>query len=197
MIQEPIDPRVAEVDFGPLAGLLGKWAGTAGFDVSPEPDGTEENPYGETLSFEPLVEVENAESQILAAVRYHQVVWRLSNQEVFHDQVGYWMWDAEAGRVMQSLSIPRAVSLHAAGDFDPAAGGADATVLEVRATAGDEHWGILESPFMRAKARTLSYAHKLTLKGGKLAYEETTELEIYGRRFSHTDRSILRPIETT
>ena len=47
-----------------------------GVDVAPEPNGTEVNPYYETIVFEALVDVENAESQLLAAVRYLQVVRR-------------------------------------------------------------------------------------------------------------------------
>ena len=99
-----------KIDYGPLRGLIGAWAGDKGLDVAPEPDGTEESPYFETLVFEGIGEVTNAESQTLAALRYHQEVRRKSNGEVFHDQVGYWMWDARERTVMQSIVIPRAVA---------------------------------------------------------------------------------------
>ena len=45
-----------EVDYGPLAGLIGTWKGDKGLDVSPEPDGKEENPFYETIVFEPTKE---------------------------------------------------------------------------------------------------------------------------------------------
>ncbi|HEX9795083.1 MAG TPA: heme-binding beta-barrel domain-containing protein [Planctomycetota bacterium] len=105
----------SEIDYGPLAGLIGTWTGDKGLDVSPLPDGTEENPYFETLVFEVAGQVENAERQTLAIVRYHQVVSRKSNGEVFHDQIGYWMWDARSGVIAQSLTIPRAVCVLAGG----------------------------------------------------------------------------------
>ena len=52
------------IDYGPLEALIGTWEGDRGVDISPEPDGTEENPYYETLSFTAIGDVENAESQL-------------------------------------------------------------------------------------------------------------------------------------
>lgn len=105
----------AEIDYGPLAGLIGTWEGNKGLDVSPEPDGWEESPYYETIAFETVGDVTNAESQRLVVARYQQIVRRKSTDKVFHDQTGYWMWDADAGAVMQSLTIPRAVCVLAGG----------------------------------------------------------------------------------
>ena len=181
------------VDYGPLAGLIGTWKGDKGMDVSPEPDGTEENPYYETIEFEAAGDVTNAESQTLAIVRYHQVVTRKSNDQVFHDEVGYWLWDAANQVVAHSLAIPRGVTLVAGGSYscdpkgDPKAGRVE---LEVRAADGEE-WGISQSPFMRDKARTLEFRHRVTVAGDTLSYHETTVLEIYGRRFDHTDANEL------
>ena len=178
------------VDYGPLAGLIGTWKGDKGMDISPEPDGTEENPYYETIEFEAAGNVTNAEQQSLAIVRYHQVVTRKSNDEVFHDEVGYWLWDSAAQVIMHSLAIPRAVTLVAGGSYtdDPKA---DPVVLEVRAADGEE-WGISQSPFMRDKARTVEFRHKVSISGDVLSYQETTVLDIYGKRFDHTDANQLR-----
>ena len=178
------------VDYGPLAGLIGTWKGDKGMDISPEPDGTEENPYYETIEFEAAGNVTNAEQQSLAIVRYHQVVTRKSNDEVFHDEVGYWLWDSAAQVIMHSLAIPRAVTLVAGGSYtdDPKA---DPVVLEVRAADGEE-WGISQSPFMRDKARTVEFRHKVSISGDALSYQETTVLDIYGKRFDHTDANRLR-----
>lgn len=99
----------SDVDFGPLTGLIGRWAGDKGSDVAPEPDGSEESPYYETILFSAAGNVENTESQELVAVHYHQIVSRKSNDEVFQNETGYWMWDATQGVVMHSLTIPRAV----------------------------------------------------------------------------------------
>jgi hypothetical protein len=180
-----------DLDYGPLAGLIGAWTGDKGVDVAPEPDGEERSPYFETITFEAAGDVTNAESQVMTVVRYHQVVSRKSTGKVFHDQVGYWLWDAERKTVIQSLAIPRAVCVLAGGTFagmaDPGAG----VVLEVAAKLGDPDWGVIQSPFMRDKASTLEFRHRLTLAGDHLHYHQTTVLDIYGRRFDHTDENDL------
>ena len=37
------------IDYGPLAGLIGTWKGDKGMDVSPEPEGTEEEQAGDPV----------------------------------------------------------------------------------------------------------------------------------------------------
>ncbi len=92
-----------DVDFGPLVDLIGVWMGEDGVDVAPEPDGAETNPYFETITYSAVGGVTNAESQNLATVHYRQIVQRKSDGAVFHDETGYWMWDAAAATVMHSL----------------------------------------------------------------------------------------------
>jgi hypothetical protein len=179
-----------DIDYGPLTELIGTWSGSRGLDVSPEPDGTENNPYYETITFEAAEDVDNAETQKIVAVRYHQVVQRKSNDEVFHDQVGHWMWDAEAGVVMQSLAIPRGVCLVAGGKAETD-GETGKVILSVAAKLGDPDWGIVESPFMRDNASTLEYRHQTVIAPDRLSYDQTTVLDIYGRRFDHTDKNVL------
>ncbi len=77
------------VDYGPLAGLVGEWRGDAGMDVAPEPEGDAQSPFYETIIFEACGDVDNAEQQRLAIVRYHQVVSRKANEKVFHKETGY------------------------------------------------------------------------------------------------------------
>ena len=69
---------------------------------------------------------------------------------------------------------------------------ADGSVtLKVSAKLGDSAWGILQSPYMHDKARTVSFNHEITVKGNRLLYSQTTGLEIYGRSFDHTDANEL------
>jgi hypothetical protein len=176
------------VDYGPLAGLIGEWEGDRGVDTSPEPDGVEVNPYFETIVFEAGGTATNAERQTLAVVPYKQVVKRKSDGEVFHHQVGYWVWDAATGQVIQSLNIPRAVSVLAGGEFEQSG---SATVLSVATEAGGTEFGVLQSPFMAENAKTTGYNHTLTVDGDTLKYTETTHLFIYGKAFEHTDENTL------
>ena len=182
-----------KTDYGPLAGLVGSWEGDKGIDIAPEPDGSEENPYYERIDFEAAGDVDNAESQVLTIVRYHQVVRRKSNDEVFHNQVGFWTWDAASGTIAESFTIPRGVALVAGGSYEgPGAEGE--VVLEVRAKLGDEDWGIAQSAFMREKASTEAFEHRIVLQGDTLRYSETTHLQIYGRSFEHSDDNELRRV---
>jgi hypothetical protein len=176
------------IDYGPLQALIGTWEGDKGMDISPEPEGTEESPYYETLAFTPIGDVENAESQVLTILRYQQIVRRKSDDQIFHDQTGYWTWDAREAVVMQSVVIPRAVCVLAGGQHTD-----DGSTLSVSVAAklGDPDWGIIQSPFMRDNAKTVAFRHEWSVTDGVLSYAETTSLEIYGRSFEHTDENQL------
>lgn len=182
-------PVYNETDYGPLTCLLGTWIGDSGVDVAPEPDGDEHNPYFETIRFTAAGDATNAEEQNLAVVRYHQVVTRKSTGKVFHDQVGYWLWEPASGQVIQTLTIPRAVTLLAGGKVSREG---NRTTFSVTAEDGHPDWGIVQSPFMQTRARTLAFRHELVIEGGIMTYSETTLLDIYDkRRFEHTDRNTL------
>ena len=174
------------VDYGPLACLVGTWTGDKGLDRSPEPDGTtEENPYFETILFEAIGDVTNAGAQTLSVLRYHQVASRKSDRKVFHNQTGYWSWDPKDGGILHSLTIPRGVCVLAAGKAAVNPDGS--TVLELK--AGPE--GIVQSPFMGEKARTTGFVARFTVAGNVLTYAETTVLDVYGHSFDHTDVNVL------
>lgn len=176
------------IDYGPLAALIGTWQGDKGMDVSPEPDGEEASAFHETIVFEAIGEVSNAETQTLAGLRYHQVVRRNANNEVFHNETGYLLWDATASVVMQTLSIPRGVSLVAGGKYDGSG------PIAVHAAADHADWPIAQSPFMRDNAKTLRFDHTIDAQGDQLSYHETMYLDIYGKRFEHTDRNQLNRV---
>ncbi|CAA0103600.1 Uncharacterised protein [BD1-7 clade bacterium] len=189
VIERP-ETTIDGIEYGPLAALIGVWKGDQGVDIAPEPDGTENNPYFETITFEPAKDVENAEEQELVAVRYHQQVTRTSTGKVFHDQVGYWMWDARTRTLMHSFTIPRAVAIVSGAVLTEDQANNPTPLLKV--TAGvDPDWPIAQSPFMAQKAKTLSYECKIKVNGDKMSYAQTTMLDIYGREFEHTDKNAL------
>jgi len=183
-----VSHEIDGLDYGPLYHLAGSWSGDKGVDVAPEPDGEERSPYYESIVFEPIGDVTNADSQVLVALRYHQVVSRKSNDEVFHNETGYWMWDAEQQLVMQTLTIARGVCLVAGGSV---AVSGEEVVIRVHAARSDANWPIIESPFMRDNASTISFDRTLNVAGDTLRYEELTVVDIYGKRFDHTDENTL------
>ena len=184
-----------DINYGPLTGLIGSWQGDKGIDLAPEPDGEESHPYYETLTFKAAGDVTNAGKQTLAVLRYHQIVQRKIDDAVFHDEIGYWIWDSDSNTIMHSLTIPRGLALLAGGqgaDLDEGGAVHSGTVtLEVAAKIDDPDWSIVQSPFMRDNAKTLAFTHKISLEQDRLSYSETTTLDIYGRIFEHTDQNEL------
>jgi len=179
------------IDFGPLEDLIGVWEGGTGVDVAPEPDGTETNPYYETITYSAAGNVTNAEIQNLSVVHYHQIVSRKSDGEVFHNETGYWMWDSDTKTVMHSLVIPRAVCVLAGGKFTGEKDADGRIVINVAASLDDESWKIIQSPFMLENARTREFRQEVLIGHGRLSYSETTILDIYGKEFEHTDQNEL------
>ena len=176
-------------NYGPLQNLIGVWVGNSGMDISPEPDGTEKNPYYERVEYTPAGDVTNAESQQVMAIRYYQTVNRIGDDKVIHDQLGYWMWDRERELVMHSLLIPRGVAVLAAGGYS--VDGEGVASIRVQATAGSDSFGIVQSPFMKEKALTKAFTMELVLGADSLFYKQSILLDIYGREFDHTDESRL------
>lgn len=181
----------AAVDYGPLKEFIGVWKGDKGLDVAPEPKGAENNPYYETITYTPVGDVTNAESQVLSALHYRQIVQRKSNNEVFHDETGYWMWDPREEIIMHSLVIPRAVCVLAGGKYTGEKNSEGRRVIEVAAGIDNEQWQVIQSPFMKQNARTAKFVHKVIVGQGKLSYLETTTVAIYGKVFEHTDQNEL------
>ncbi len=183
------------IDYGPLAALLGVWKGDKGVDRAPEPDGEERNPFYETITFEAAGDVTNAEQQVLAVVRYHQVVSRKSNDKVFHDQVGYWLWDASDNTIIETFTIPRGVAVVAGGSLAAPASLDQELVFDVSADASSPECGIVQAPFMFKQAKTTAFTHTVTVQGDEMRYTETTVLDIYDKKsYDHKDVNTLQRV---
>ena len=180
-----------DIDYGPLTPLIGTWQGDGGMDVAPEDDGPRHSPYYETMVFEAAGDVDNADTQELVIVRYHQVVSRKKNDKVFHNESGYWMWDQAADTIIQTLSIPRGLSLVAGGSYSKLE---DGVKFDVSAAKDDADFGIVEAPFLQQHASTNRFVRTLTVRGDQLSYHQTTFLNIYDGPFEHTDENVLKRV---
>lgn len=184
-----------ELTTNPLIGLLGTWEGNKGIDLAPKPDEDENNPYYETLTFESIEgDVENAEEQDLSAVRYSQVVREISNDKVSHTETGFWIWDKNENTIMCTLSIPRGLSLLAGGNFKK--GSNDELIFNVSADSDNAEWGIVQSPFLKKKAKTLDFKREMILSGNTLSYSQEMTLDIYAKTFQHIDENTLTKISS-
>ncbi len=180
------------VDYGPLAQLLGKWIGNKGMDNAPDSNANpDKTGFTDEINFTVSGPSENAEEQELVTIRYHHVVRKLENGQIFHDQIGHWIYEPATKNIMHSLSIPRAVCLLAGGQYEENDGEG---IFNVEAKQGSETFGIVQSPFMLNKAKTTAFRMELSVKGNELKYREQTSLEIYGKTFEHTDESVLHRV---
>lgn len=179
------------VDYGPLTQLIGVWKGDKGLDVAPTKEGDNKISYHETISFSAIGDVTNASTQTLSVLHYRQIVQRKEDDEVFHDETGYWMWDPDAKIVMHSLQIPRAVCVLAGGLYTGEQDTKEQVVIEVSANCEGPDWKIIQSPFMEKNAKTTEFKQTLKISENELLFSETTMLDIYGKTFTHTDENIL------
>jgi hypothetical protein len=187
----PFDP-----DLGPLGPLLGVWEGGDGTDNAPssEPATDRElavSKYRERMVFEPTGPVDNHE-QRLFGLRYSTTAWRIGSPDPFHEELGYWMWDAASQLVIRCFMPPRGMTVLAGGYAEP-----DARELSLRAEAGSETFGICSSPFLIAEFKTVRYELTVVMvDDDTLHYDEHTWLQMAGREelFDHRDENTLRRV---
>ena len=184
---------MADIDYGPLSGLPGRWKGDKGEDKSPEKEGTEINHYSETIEICAAGEVDNAETQELAALHYQLQVHRIRDGKAIHHQTGYWIWDAAAHLVMHSFTIPRAVSVIAGGVYSGEHGPDGSVIIEVSAALDDPDWQIIQSPFMQKNAVTRHFRQRLEIGRDEFSYHQTMLVDIYHYdSFEHSDQNRLQ-----
>jgi hypothetical protein len=175
-------------NLGPLARLAGVWEGRKGIDLNPKAEGPERREYLERIEMQPIDPQANG-PQLLRGLRYHIHINTPEEDITFHDQVGYWLWDAETDLVMQSLTIPRGQAVLAGGAAKP-----DGSGLIVSARRGDTEYGIVSTAFLEYAFRTDSYTLDVTFNAdGSWSYISDTMLTVRGQAepFRHRDRNTL------
>lgn len=174
-------------NLGPLAALAGTWEGAEGFDVAPSDDrGREENKFRETLKFEPFGPVDNHE-QRLWGLRYSTIAWRKGEDNPFHEESGYWLWDPKEKQVIRAFIVPRGVTVLAGGTVEPGA-----RTFQLKARCGQGVYGISSNPFLDREFKTEEYSLTVRVVNDQtFEYEETTFLRMVGKSalFEHTDRN--------
>jgi len=178
-------------NLGPLSGLAGIWQGTRGVDVKPQAAGPEQQAFVERIELQPIDPMTNG-PQLLYGLRYHTYIVKPGQRELYHDQVGYWLWESRTGTVIQSLAIPRGQIAMAVGKAS-----ADSKEFELVAISGSETNGICSNLFLESAFRTLEYRIRVSINpDGTWSYDEDTMLLIRGQAelFHHTDRNTLTRI---
>jgi hypothetical protein len=187
---QQIDPDTLR-NLGPLRRLAGVWMGRKGLDVHPVASGSEDDVFIERMELQPIDPQTNG-PQLIYGLRYHTHIVKPDEVAMFHDQVGYWLWEPASKTVIETIAIPRAQVVMASGRAEP-----DATEFELTAQLGKETFGICSSPFLLESFRTVAFRIRVLIEpGGTWSYEEDTVLVIPGRSepFHHHDSNRLTKI---
>ena len=182
---------MSNAEWGPLAGLIGTWEGNKGLDVSfhNEDGKVGETGYFERTTFKPFGPVANG-LQELYGLDYRTAAWRHGeeNDNPFHTEVGYWLYDAANNQVMRCFMVPRGSVIIAGGTA-----AADATSFSMSANLGVLSYGILSNQYLDENAKTTKYDCTISIDGETFTYDETTVYEHYRSKepIMHTDRNTM------
>ena len=187
---EDVDPETL-ANLGPLLRLAGVWEGERGVDVNPKADGPETRKYYERIEMQPIDPQANG-PQLFYGLRYHLHVNTREEDITFHDQVGYWLYEAATGLILQTLAIPRGQIAIAAGHAKPGD-----KQLVVKAERGQTEYGICSTTFLDLACRTNRYEGTVDFHDDESCrYVADTMLMVKGRDelFRHRDHNRLTKI---
>lgn len=189
---EPQGYSVNTLDnLGPLTGMAGIWEGIRGMDVKPKAEGPKKQAYVERIELQPIDPQTNG-PQLFYGLRYHTHITKPDQVKMYHDQVGYWLWEPANGNVIHTLTIPRGMITMAAGKAS-----ASDKQFELRANEDDRHAGISSNPFLDYAFRTVEFRIQISINDdGTWSYEQDTVMKIKDQEalFHHVDNNTLHKI---
>jgi len=178
-------------NLGPLRGLAGVWTGEKGVDVKPKAAGPKTQVYIEHYEAHPIDPQTNG-PQLIYGLRYHTFIHKPGLTKMYHDQVGYWLWEPATGAIMHTLAIPRGQIAMATGSA-----GADARSFELVSKRGELTNGIVSNPFLEHAFTTVEWRIKVSINDdGTWSYDQDTIMQIKDlpELFHHTDRNTLHKV---
>jgi hypothetical protein len=183
-------PAPTPEQLGPLAGLAGTWEGSKGLDVSYHNEDSEigDTPYRERVTLSPFGPVDNG-NQHLFGLDYRMAAWRGDEEDPFHTEVGYWLWDPDREEIYRCIMVPRATVVIAGGKA-----AAGATSFTLKSELGSQTYGVLENPYLAENASTVAFEITINVGKDSWSYEETTTCKMAklgGDTLAHTDRNDL------
>lgn len=173
---------------GPLAPLAGTWESDQGIDTSRIHGEETITKFREKIVFEPLGPAKNG-PQELYGLRYSTVCWRLNEEEPFHEELGYWLWDKDQEQVLRCFLVPRGMAVNAGGFVKT-----DNKHFHLEAELGSETYGIVMNRYLHNSYKTKRYSLDVDVHpDGTFSYMEDTQLWIPVKQeiFHHTDQNTL------
>jgi len=179
-------------EWGPLGALTGEWEGDGGLDTafSHANNKVLGTPYREKCTLKPFGPVDNGD-QHLYGLDYKSAMWRANEDNPFHTEVGYWLWDAATGEILRCFVVPRGITVLAGG-----AANDDSTTFTLRAVQGGAQYNVGENLYLAKNASTSSYEVTITVGTDTWSYDETTMLRMkeFAEPFAHTDHNTLHRV---
>ncbi len=180
-------------EWGPLGALAGEWeSDTGGLDTaySHSQGKVLGTPFMEKCTMKPFGPVDNGD-QHLYGLDYKSAMWRGDEENPFHTEVGYWLWDGATGEIMRGFVVPRGITVLAGG-----IAAADATEFTMKATKDGSPYNIGENQYLAKNASTVAYEVTITVGKDTWSYDELTTLRMneFDEPFAHTDHNALRRV---
>jgi hypothetical protein len=180
-------------EWGPLARLAGEWEGDGGLDVAFSHSRGEvyETPYREKVTFKPFGPVDNGR-QSLYGLDYKTAMWRDDEENPFHTEVGYWLWDAATGEVLRGFVVPRGITVLAGGTTT-----ADSNQFTLTAGGEGSPYRIGENKYLVENASTIAYTSTISINSDdSWSYTEVTTLKMkeFPDPFAHTDLNLMHRV---
>ena len=177
-------------EWGPLQGLAGDWQGEGGLDhaFSHLKNQVIDTPYLEKVTMKPFGPVVNGHQE-LYGLDYRTAMWRGDEDNPFHTEVGYWLWDAATGEVLRGFVVPRGITVLAGGTA-----AADTKEFTMEAGSGHPQYCIGENRYLAEHATSESYRVTITLNDDDTwSYDEATTLRMTELTdpLLHTDHNTL------
>ena len=174
---------------GPLAGLAGMWEGSQGVDVSfHNADGEiGDTPFREKVTLSPFGPVDNGHQQLFG-LDYRMAAWRGDEEDPFHTEVGYWLWDVAREEIYRCVMVPRGTVVLSGGSVK-----LGDTSFTLRSDLGSTGFGVLQNPHVDEHASTTNFEITITVGDDTWSYDETMDVYIsrLGEKMTHTDRNTL------
>jgi hypothetical protein len=113
----------------------------------------------------------------------------VGEDDPFHEELGYWLWDANEGQRFRCFLVPRGVTILAAGGVE-----ATAESFSIGAEVRSATYGISSNLFLDREFKTVRYDLIVTIvDANTFRYEEATQLLLKGLSdpFHHLDSNTL------
>lgn len=187
---EDIDPNTL-ANLGPLTRLAGIWEGTKGIDVAPKAPGPERRVYHERIELHPIDPQTNG-PQLFYGLRYHTQIRAEGEEFLFHNQLGFWLWEPATNLIIQTLAIPRGQTAMSSGYAEPGT-----TKLHLESDRGATNYGICSTDFLEHAFQTDKFVLDVMFnEDGSWSYSQDTIMQVRGQAepFHHKDNNRLMKI---